>query len=369
MKILYDHQVFSIQKYGGATKYFCELIQNLPAGYESNLSILLSDNQYLKENYEFFKKKNIPLPDKPFKGKDFLKKKIYYLNKQYSRRSILANNYDLFHPTYYDDYFFEILKKPYIITVHDLIAFKFENKNLKNETIRLQMEKVIKNANRIISISQNTKTDTIDMFNIDPEKIDVIYHGYKRQHVKNPLNRYGRYILFVGRRNGYKNFKTFLNAVSSLLRKENDLKVICVGEPFNKKEIAELTRLKVFEQTTSLTVDEDSLNSLYSNAQLFVYPSLYEGFGMPILEAFANNCPVCLSNTSCFPEISGNAGVYFDPNDQESILEAVQKILYDTDYKNQIINAGKERLTDFSWEKTAQETVDSYKKALVYKYF
>ena len=100
------------------------------------------------------------------------------------------------------------------------------------------------------------------------------------------------------------------------MNKERDLKLICVGLPFNKDELANLKSSKILDQTRVLAVNEETLNNLYSNALVFVYPSLYEGFGMPILEAFANNCPVCLSNTSCFPEIAGDAGVYFDPNDR-----------------------------------------------------
>ena len=364
MKILYDHQNFSTSKYGGITKYFCELIQNLPSEYEYKLSVILSDNQFLKENYKFFKKKNIPLPDREFKGKAFIKRKIYYLNNQYSRRCILSNHFDLFHPTYYDNYFFDILKKPYIITVHDLIAFKFKNNYFWKDTLRLGMEKAIKNATRIISISQNTKKDLVDILNINPEKIDVVYHGYNKPDIKITLNNYGRYILFVGRRTSYKNFTTFVNAISGILQKDSELKLICVGTPFSKEEMSELSKLKILEQTIALTVNENSLNNLYSNALLFVYPSLYEGFGMPILEAFANNCPVCLSNTSCLPEIAGNAGVYFDPYSAGSILEAVKKVLDDTDFKDKMIIAGRERLADFSWKKTAEKTAISYQKTL-----
>lgn len=365
MKILYDHQMFSVQTYGGVTKYFSELMKNIPREHEYILSLIFSDNEYLKEGNGLYKRHINPMSDKQFRGKLFLKEKIYYfLNKQYSKHFISLGNYDLFHPTFYDDYFFHSLKRPYIITVHDLIIFKFKDTFFRKETLRPQMEKVIINANRIISVSQNTKRDLVDIFNISPEKIDVIYHGFNKPDIKAKMNNYGRYILFVGRRNDYKNFKMLARAASSLLNKESDLKLICVGNPFCRAERDELRRLKILEQTTALSVDEKALNNLYSNAQLFVYPSLYEGFGMPILEAFANNCPVCLSNTSCFPEIAGDAGVYFDPNNHESILGAVKKVLYDDSFKNQMINAGKKRLADFSWEKTAEETIVSYKKTL-----
>ena len=180
---------------------------------------------------------------------------------------------------------------------------------------------------------------------------------------KNP-GSYGKYILFVGRRSLYKNFIIFAEAVSRLLNREKDIKLVCVGSPFDSGEMAVLSGLGISNQAIAINVDDNSLNSLYSDALVFVFPSLYEGFGMPILEAFANNCPVCLSDTACFPEIAGNAGVYFDPYDQESILSAIEKVIYDKEFAKQIIIAGQHRLNDFSWKKTAKETISSYKKTI-----
>ena len=124
MKILYDHQAFSNEKFGGISKYYCELMKNIPSEHKFNLSLILSDNQYLKEEYDFFRKMIIPWSDREFSGKSFLKRKIDFINRQYSRHSISSNKYDLFHPTFYDDYFLDRLKRPFIITIHDLIIFK-----------------------------------------------------------------------------------------------------------------------------------------------------------------------------------------------------------------------------------------------------
>lgn len=360
MKILFDHQIFSLQKYGGVSRYFCELIKNIPPEHEFDLSLFLSDNYYLKENYEFFKKINIV----NFKGKHLFHKKIFSINKYYSKRYISRNDFDIFHPTYYDNYFLKILKKPYTITVHDLIIFKFKDTFYKTHTGRLQIENVIKNATRIISISENTKKDLIEIFNINPQKIDVIYHGYNKTIPVKNLKSYGKYILFVGRRDLYKNFILFAEAISELLRKEKDIQLVCVGPSLTKEESAFLTALGIIKQIIVTNVDDSSLNALYSNALVFVYPSLYEGFGMPILEAFANNCPVCLSNTSCFPEIAGCAAVYFDPYSRDSILDAIQKVIYDTDHAKKIKEEGTKRLIDFSWEKVGKETVSSYRKTI-----
>jgi len=363
MKILYDHQIFSLQKYGGISKYYSELFKNLSSEHQYTLSLLLSDNQYLKEGYQYFKKINIPIPDKKFKGRGFFKKKIYAINKRYSQHIISSNNYDLLHPTYFDTYFLNNLKTPYIVTVHDLIEFKFKEQ-FRNNSLMEQMERIIRKANRIISISENTKKDIIDIFNINPDKIDIVYHGFNKPLRLREQNPYGRYILFVGKRNGYKNFITFAKAASVLLIKESDLKLICVGLPFNKDEVKELKELNIVEKTKVLGVNEDELNDLYFHAQVFVYPTLYEGFGMPILEAFANNCPVCLSNTSSLPEVAGEAGVYFDPVNSDSILSAMEKVIYNSDFSKKIIAAGTNRLNNFSWKYCAEQTINSYRKAL-----
>src|SRR5690242_15810142 len=112
-------------------------------------------------------------------------------------------------------------------------------------------------------------------------------------------------------------------------------------------------------------VPENELNNLYFHALAFIYPTLYEGFGMPILEAFANDCPVCLSNTSSLPEVAGEAGIYFDPTDSCSISSSIEKAIYDPEFSNKMIKKGNERLKHFSWKKCAEKTIQTYERALV----
>jgi glycosyltransferase involved in cell wall biosynthesis len=363
MKILYDHQMFAYQKFGGITKYFVELIKNMPVENRCYLSVIFSENQYLKENKHLFNSVNV-LPPNDFKGKATAKELLASINKAYSTYRLSSGNYDIFHPTFYDDYFLSKLKTPYVVTVHDLIEFKYKDSFFKDSTNRPLMERVIKNASRIISISETTKTDLLDTFMLDPDKIDVIYHGYNDDPKPEKTNSFGRYLLYVGDRGGYKNFKFFIEAVSSLLKRDKEIKVVCVGKPFVAEEVELFQLLGVEQQLCSLNVSEATLNGLYSHALVFVYPSLYEGFGMPILEAFSNNCPVCLSDTSCFLEVAGRAAAYFDPLDQDSILQSIEKVIYNPEISERLIAAGKERLKAFSWQTTAQMTLETYQKAL-----
>lgn len=363
MKILYDHQMFSYQRFGGITKYFVELMKNMGPDHDVKLGLLFSENHYLKENQQIFKTGNL-LPPSEFRGKATLKKHLARVNNLYSQYCIANNNFDLFHPTFYDDYYLGRLKKPFVVTVHDLIEFRYKDTFFRDSINRPPMEKVIRRADRIIAISENTKKDLLDTFDLNPDKIDVIYHGYnKNTRVKTP-NQFGKYILYVGDRGSYKNFILFIKAVEGLLKKEGDLKVVCVGRSFIPEEMELFVRLGIVDQLEALHVDEEILNNLYANALTFVYPSLYEGFGMPILEAFSNDCPLCLSNTSCFPEIAGEAASYFDPTDTGSILEAIEKVIYNEGYAQQLRVAGKKRLERFSWKKSAEMTLKSYEKTI-----
>lgn len=125
-----------------------------------------------------------------------------------------------------------------------------------------------------------------------------------------------------------------------------------------------LINMGIFEYTIHIKASDHALSELYSRALLFVYPSLYEGFGIPILEAYACHCPVALSNTSCFPEIAGEAAIYFDPYSVSSMFEAITKIIYNEDIRSQLIRLGDERLKRYSWEKAAKKTEEAYLKAI-----
>jgi glycosyltransferase involved in cell wall biosynthesis len=363
MKILYDHQMFLLQKYGGITKYFCELMKNLPVGNQYKLSVLVSENQHLKDDKNIFRKHNISLPKAEFRGKGRIRTNLYNLNKAFSKFTMSRSDYDLLHPTYYDEYFLSHNKKPYVLTVHDLIQFKFSGQYKKNSMIR-QMSELIKKADRIISISANTKKDIVEILNVRPEKIDVIYHGFNHPTLQPATNRYGRYILYVGYRDGYKNFSSLLKVFSMIANKDGDLRLVCAGYPFTKSEQAEIATLKISEKVLLIGADENKLNSLFAGALAFVYPTLYEGFGMSILEAFANNCPVCLGKISSLPEVAGEAGAYFDPGSIDSIKETIEKVIYNSDYSKKMIAAGNEQLNKFSWKKCAKETLNTYRCVL-----
>jgi len=353
MKVLYDNQAFSYQNFGGVSRYFYELINNSNNLFEFDIPLTITKNEYTKLlgfNKEFPVKFH-------FKGKNRI---IDYLNNCSSIKNIKTGNYDLFHPTYYNTDYLKYLKnKPFIIDVHDMI-FEIMPQYFKNN-ISLEKKEYFIRADALIANSQNTKNDLLKIIpEINENKVKVIYRGeiFPNIKYKKPSEKQ-KYILFTGQRGGYKNFDNFIKAVAPLLIKY-DLELFCTGQDFNKYENEFLENNNIIKRSKSRFLSENELQDIYANALLFVFPSLYEGFGFPILEAFASGCPMLLSNSSCFPEIAQDAGIYFDPNSVENMRSTIENVILDQSLQDSIIKKGFERLKFFSWEKTVKETYKLY---------
>jgi len=366
MKILYDHQIFTSQKYGGISRYFYELIKAFDniENIETEVPLLISNNHYISDK-QFVKHINF-FPHFQFKGKQSL---IFLVNKPNMIWQLNKQNFDVFHPTYYDPYFLNYIgNKPFVLTVYDMIHEKFKemfpSKDKTTDYKRILVEK----ASKIIAISNSTKKDLIEIFGADESKIEVVYLGNSvlfDQQTQLDIEIPNKYILFVGSRSGYKNFDRFLKAVSVFLQKDKELSLICAGGgKFTSAQLMLFESLGIKDQLLQYDLNDDTLSFFYRNAQLFVFPSLYEGFGIPILESFACNCPLICSNTSSFPEIAGNGAKYFDPYNVNSMRETIHHILENGKLRTQLIKNGTERLKEFSWKKTTLETKKIYEKVL-----
>ena len=358
--ILYDSQIFDLQKFGGISRYFCEIISKLGMAYD--ISVRFTENHYLAQAK--LARHRIHAPHFFFKH---YKKRLLLENQKLTNRLLQTSSPYLFHPTYYNPSFLEhIGDHPYVITVHDMIHELFPEYFHDAKEVMAQKKEVITKASRIIAISENTKKDIVNILNIDPQKIDVIYHGtsIKSHHGKDELSLPNRYILFVGDRTLYKNFQRLLEALAIIHKTDQDLYLLCTGHPFNWEEKKLIDKLNITDKIIQISINDRNLNELYGRALLFVCPSLYEGFGIPVLEAYACKCPVVLSNTSCFPEIAGNAGAYFDPYSIESMVQTLTEIIGDSEKRASLVAAGIERLQLYSWEKATRETEKVYQKVL-----
>ncbi len=355
MKILFDHQIFSYQRYGGASKYFCEVMACMPKDVWETTT-WLSNNEYVRQK-NLFKTHHL-FPNHWFRGQGRL---MNELNKPYSLYRLSKHDYDVFHQTHFEPYCLKSIgNKPMVTTFHDM---NFSTCN-KNERIEGFQKKSINRADQIIAVSHNTKKDLVEMWGINPNKITVIHHGVDKNISQNLAEKRvveNPYILYVGTRFEFKNFKRFIISFAQVAAKYSGLRLVCTHVPFSADEIYWLKKHKLVEKTYQFSADESTLQRLYRDAEMFVFPSIYEGFGMPILEAMVYDCPVVLSNTSCFPEIAGDAGCYFDPYSEDDMANAMMSILENTKLKQSCIEKGRERLTHFSWEKSAEQHLATYK--------
>jgi glycosyltransferase involved in cell wall biosynthesis len=380
IRILFEPQMFNRQKYGGITRYFFELLMNLHNDEEIDfiLPLVFSSNHYLKKA-PFIKCPNLLKPIKIEGENPFSKfmsipiwkisKRIYkfqqYLNRIKLHKTIATKDFDICHPTYYNSEILRYVKnKPVVVTVHDMIYELFPE-YFPDDPFPAYKKDLIKIARKIIANSENTKRDLIKIHNVPADKIEVIYLGCslnKRDlDIKKNMHLPEEYILFVGERKNYKNFIFFMNSIAPLTKKHKNMEVICTGnKDFSASERALIDSLNLSKRVSHYSVSDDLLFELYKKATVFVFPSLYEGFGIPILEAFSAGCPVACSNKGSLPEVAGDAAVFFDPKDEDSICNAVDQLISDKAFRNGLINKGYERLRNFSWQETAHRTKKLY---------
>ncbi len=366
MKILYDHQIFSSQVFGGISRYFVELFKQFDASkqVEYAMQVKWSNNFYLQKSKNFTPRHFFD--DLNFCGKNRL---LEYINRYNTVRALRRSEYDLFHPTFYNPYFLKYLKsKPFVLTVHDLIHEIYPQ--LPNADKEVYARKLlINNAAMIITPSLNTKKDLLNFYAVDEDKIKVIYHGFFKitNQCKPKIDRHfpPKYFLFVGSRVFYKNFSLVVEAMDHIRAKYPNIHLICAGGgKFSEEENNLIANLNLSAKISQYNFSDDELMVAYQRAVAFVFPSLYEGFGIPILEAFSNNCPCLLAEASCFHEVAQDAAYYFDPKKSRELSVKMLEMLSDKNKRGNLIASGQSRLKYFDWGKTAKETIDVYSQVL-----
>ncbi|WP_185960514.1 glycosyltransferase family 4 protein [Pedobacter westerhofensis] len=354
-----------MQQYGGISRYFANIqhTSDVKKDIQSVVGILCTKNYYLKD---------YPAPLNNALGRWLLKKESrrFQWNMKYSKYLIQKNDFDILHPSYYDPYFLKYNKKPFVITVHDMIHEQFPEYFDPNDVYVRYKRLCIENADQIIAISESTSKDLQDILNVASNRITVIHHGYQMNinnslppEPESPVPTEKMYLLYVGDRRGYKNFPVFLSALTPLLKKDINLKLICAGGGhFAEAEIEMISRLTLQNQVSQISATDRELTSLYQNAKAFIFPSLYEGFGLPILEAFNCNCPVIASDQPCFKEIGEDAIAYFQPNDKHSILKTVEEVINNQNLRLNLITKGRLQLAKFPMDLCMDKTLSVYNK-------
>ena len=252
-------------------------------------------------------------------------------------------------------------KKPIVVTVHDLIPEIFNMPMLESRMRR----HVLSAATVIIAISENTKRDLMRLYGVPEDKIAVVYHGAPAMAAFDAMddatNAVRPYVVFVGKRDGYKNWRWLVEAMAGRLR--DGLRLVCTWREFDEGERAFLKSLGVERNVTARSCSRDEIWELYRHALALAFPSRYEGFGLPILEAWASGCPVILSRASCFPEVGGGAALYFGLDDADALSRCLDEVGEEGRRKD-LVARGRQRVGLFTWEKTAEKTLAAYEKAI-----
>jgi glycosyltransferase involved in cell wall biosynthesis len=364
MRILYDGQIYAYQTTGGISRYFANIIDRLPQDAHLTINAIhCTDKPYYPahpnltvQEYRGFRPTRVSNRIRP-----------HYFRWLNDRQT-----FDILHPTYYfrlTQTPFSQTHQPLVITVHDMIHELFADSiDPKGYTIRAKQD-AIQAADAIICVSENTKNDLLKYFPEAESKTTVILLAsefsddwtYGDEAVPSQP-----YFLYVGSRDkSYKNFDTLLIAFSKATSINPDIFLCVVGSPFSDEEKQQITELKLTNQIQHYRYASDThLAKLYRCSVAFVYPSLYEGFGIPPLEAMACGTVVVASNSSSIPEVVGDAGILFEPKAARDLADILLNLLDSPSDRDRLIAKGHDRHQRFSWDKTAAQTVEVYRSLL-----
>lgn len=317
--------------------------------------------------------KNAPLHDLPKETKNWqyrvIGPKPLWTQLALPFELFLHKKVDLFFsPSHYAPRFSPV---PSAISIMDLSYVHFPELFKKTDLCQLKnwTSYSVKQASRVFTISHSTKDDIIKTYNIDERKIVVTYPGFIQKKTKKfnmrTIKSFGiqkEYILFVGTLQPRKNITRLIEAFSKVLQEGKKLQLVIVGKKgWLYSEILQApSRYNVKDSVVFLDfVKDEDLPILYQQAICYVLPSLYEGFGFPVLEAMQNDCPVIVSDVSSLPEVGGDACLYIDPEDVDDIASKIKILVNDRDQRRELIAKGRKQLAKFSWEKTARETLNA----------
>nr|WP_315431223.1 glycosyltransferase family 1 protein [uncultured Albidiferax sp.] len=373
MRVNFDSQIFCSQAVGGISRYFASLAREMDtlANVQPHISAPYHCNEYLDAlPKSLVRGKHAPNtrgPTLKFRAASLLRTAVWQK----------CNPSDILHRTYF--YPFCHLPGPAknILTVYDMIHEKYPQQYSSRDPIARWKKRAVKAADSIICISENTRKDLLEHYDmVSPEKVSVTHLGFDAlgsllsdepaaAFRTRALGADIPYILFVGHRAGYKNFAGLLQAYSSSPWLHQNFALLSFGGgAFTPAEHALIASSAAPERIRQLGGSDAVLASCYRHAALFVYPSLYEGFGIPPLEAMSMDCPVACSNTSSIPEVVGDAAVYFDPSSLESLRIALENVLATSAVSAELVLRGRARRKQYSWRQCAEQTVAIYRATL-----
>jgi len=365
MKILYDGAIFAMQARGGINRYFENLISRLPTSLE--LILTTARPQHYPESL------HPNLRVHRFARYGFRPGRLaYWLEKYYFRAMEARVDVDVLHATYYQLLTRESLaakRSPTVVTVYDMIyemGHIYPDFQIYNRNIEPKRQAVFA-ADVVLCISECTKKDLLERYpTLPPSKVKVTYLASEFR----PEMGYGPepipdrpYFLYVGGRGVHKNFERLVQAFARLSQTHADLQWCLVGAPPHGEELRKIQAAGIGDRLWCPgAVPDEHLAKLYRHAIAFVYPSLYEGFGIPPLEAMICDTPVIASRISSIPEVAGEAAFYFDPNSVDELYDQMKFVLAHPAERERKIQEGRHQAAKFSWEQTTAQTLAAYQR-------
>ncbi len=364
MKIAIDGNEANVENLVGVSVYTVKLLSYFQKKATSEVEFVIylrkDPLHHLPKETEHFKYEVIPGP--------FLWSRIFL-----PLHLMTKGDFDVFFaPAHYSPHG---LQKPLVVTIHDLSYFYYPNEFLKKDLYKLQdwTAQSLEKAQAVIAVSKTTKKDILHYYKTPDSKISVVYNGFEKPEKKSAdaevLGRLSlekkKYFLYVGTIQPRKNITTLIKAFQKLKVTYPEYKLVIVGKKgwlYDDilKQVGDTDKDSIL--FTDYLPDNDVVQ-LYKHAQCFVQPSFYEGFGIPILEAMSYDCPVIASLNASLPEVGGDACLYFDPDVEKELVEKMELIITQPQIRKELVAKGKKRITAFSWEQCAEQTLEILKKA------
>jgi glycosyltransferase involved in cell wall biosynthesis len=369
MRIAID--IRKINEFGVGT-YIWNLVRNLSAIDCQNEYLLVGSHRNFHELG--------PLPDN-FKQMYQAEDESYWRHHVTIPLALKRQNVDVVHVPHHEAPFFNPSKL--VVTMHDCVHLLFpheDSSKFRNYRHYLQTKRVVETAKHVLAVSRSTKEDLINIFELPESKISVVHNALderfafshtteERKHVLERYQLKEPFVLYSGKIRPHKNLHRLIEAFavlkSELMEDERykTLKLIIIGDELSKHQYLRLTVIRSGAQQDVRVfgfVPYPILRVFYQSAALFAFPSLYEGFGLPPLEAMANRTPVVASNTSSLPEVLGDAGILVNPENVFDIARGMKLILSDDVLRQKLVQKGIEQVAKFSWKLAAQNVLNTY---------